>query len=64
MKTAYPYIKFYLKHTVDDPKYAWSRETVGVYSTEQEAGVSANIENDPLFYRWVDPANHGLEIVQ
>jgi hypothetical protein len=64
MKTAYPYIKFYMKRTVDDPKYAYSRETVGVYSTEQEAEVSANIENDPLFYRWVDPTNHGLEIVQ
>ena len=32
--------------------------------TEQEDEVSANIEKDPLFYRWVDPNNHGLEIVQ
>ena len=64
MKITYPYIKFYLKRTVDDSKYGYSRETIGVYSTEQEDEVSANIEKDPLFYRWVDPDNHGLEIVQ
>ena len=64
MKTSYPYIKFYLKRTVDDLKYGYSRETIGVYSTEQEDEVSANIEKDSLFYRWIDPDNYGLEIVQ
>jgi glutaredoxin-related protein len=60
MKTTYPYIKFYLKRTVDNPKYGFSRETVGVYSTEQEASVKADIENDPLFYRWINSTDHNL----
>jgi hypothetical protein len=64
MKTTYPYIKFYLKRTVDDLKYGFSRETIGVYSSEQEAEVSSNIEKDPRFYRWIDPLDHGLEIIQ
>jgi hypothetical protein len=63
-KTTYPYIKFYLKKTVDDPIYGYSREMVGVCSTEQEAEVSSNIEKDPRFYRWIDPLDHGLEIIQ